>query len=159
MTYCHYIVHKYSMMKQGLGWAAYFHVFLVITFNIEIKQRMYCIKIKVRIVQANHWRCASHFLFLFFFFHYYYSETVDLLFFIIRWLSSNMLFFSATLLVIFSTTFCSHRSDCQVFLQPEFDSTILHSGLEQVWSKRVEYHILILSSLMGCLFSFKYTVP
>ena len=134
MTHCHYIVHKYSMMKQGLGWAAYFHVFLVITFNIDIKQRMYCIKIKVRIVQANHWSCASHyFLYILFFFLLLWDCR---LFFIAWWLSSIMLFFSATLLAIFSTTFRSHRSDCQVFLQSEFDSTILHSGLEQVWSKK-----------------------
>ena len=157
MTHCHYIVHKYSMMKKGLGWAAYFHVFLVITFNIDIKQRMYCIKIKVRIVQANHWRCASHyFLFLFFFLLLWDCR---LIIFIIRWLSSHMLFFSATLLAIFSTTFHSHRSDCQVFHSQSMTALFFRAAWNKSDQKRVEYHNLILSSLMGCLFSFKYTVP
>ena len=136
MTYCHYIVHKYSMMKQGLGWAAYFHVFLVITCNIEIKQRMYCIKIKRSELSKPTTEDALVIIFCFSFFFLLLWDCRLSFFFIVWWLSSNMLFFSATLLAIFSTTFCSHRSDCQVFLQSEFDSTILHSGLEQVWSKK-----------------------
>ena len=132
-----------TAMKKA---SAELQVFWVITFNIDIKRGMYCVKlshyyvvilqaaincnkIEVRIVQAIRWGNASPYFVVFFL---CYSDTVDLCInnsAAEHWWCS----FSRLHCCYFPTTYY-HRSDfSESFHSSEFDGTTFHSGLGQLW--------------------------